>query len=80
MGLCIHGRQECYCGIDRSTKSLFNPCKGCGFETTYPEYCDPCWEKFQDLTCRHPHVSRSWIGYSGYFHCYRCDQIIEGDL
>lgn len=29
--------------------------------------------------CRHPYVSRSWIGFSGYCHCWECDKIVKDD-
>lgn len=31
------------------------------------------------LVCKHPYVSRAWIGYSGYCHCYECGNIVEDD-
>lgn len=34
-------------------------------------------EPERESTCEHPYVSRAWIGYSGYFHCYGCGNIIE---
>lgn len=60
-------------------KSPYKPCKGCGYETTYPDYCNPCWEKSREFACEHPYVSRAWIGFSGYCHCYECGNIVEDD-
>lgn len=34
-------------------------------------------EQEQESICEHPHVSRSWIGYSGYAYCNECGKIIK---
>lgn len=45
------------------------------------EECDGINWSFlmKPLSCDHPYVSQSWIGYSGYTHCHECGMIVEDE-
>lgn len=49
------------------TKNPWKPCKGCGWETTYPDYCMGCYEERQNR-------AMSYGGYPYEDHLYGMDE------